>query len=94
MFPIEIERYIFSYIDNINCCKLSSLFNYKCCNRFYKNIIEHSQLITNHKFYIFDNNILNVQKLCTNCSNFTDYELQELKRVENEFKLFRIHGLY
>ena len=85
MLPIELEILIMSYIDNINCCKLSSLHNYKCCNRFYRNIINKNNLTKNYHYFKYDKSVFNVEKLCTFCDNFNFTELNEIKKIEKEY---------
>ncbi len=85
MLPNELQILIISYIDNINCCKLSSLHNYKCCNRFYRNIIDKSNFMKNYHYFKYDKNVINVEKLCTFCDNFNSTELNEIKYIEKEY---------
>jgi len=91
---------IMSFLDNINCCKISSVLNFGLTNKKFLEILKDQKifLICKYKYYILCNNTKkllndNLNNICTFCNNIDKNGLrmllQECKHyyLENKCKL-------
>ena len=88
---------IMSFLDNKNCCKISSVLNFGITNKYYLNILKSQNkfIMSKKKYYklcestrkLLNNNL---ETICTNCNNIKS--LNGLRMLFRECKYYYLNN--
>ena len=81
---ISIYIYIFKYLDNISCCKISSINNITLVSKYFNKIIKDNNLLIKFKNILLNNQQeikFNIKNICPYHTLFDDCEIKKIKYI-------------